>query len=75
MSANNKDESDMDAIVLETAQQMAQQAQRDVASGSYDSETVLSLLNASQAVIEQSLGGRTPLVRGIGKPAAITDCS
>ncbi len=67
MSANNKDESDMDAIVLETAQQMAQQAQRDVASGSYDSETVLSLLNASQAVIEQSLGGRTPLVRGIGK--------
>lgn len=65
LNATRKSPEQMDELVIEAAQQMADQAAREIASGSPDESRVLSLLNTSEALISQTLGGRTALSRNI----------
>lgn len=65
LELTGKSPEDVDAAILEAAKQMANQAYREIASGEFDENRVNSLMNNSQALIEQTIGGRQPLSRNI----------
>lgn len=65
LEVTGKTPDDIDAAIVMSANQLASQAAREVASGDFDESRVLSQLNNAQALIEQTIGGRTPLARNI----------
>ena len=69
----NKDEDQIKAIILESAQQMQEEAGRMVASGDFEEGAVNNLLNGSQALIETGIAGKGALVGLAGDDAKIGD--
>jgi hypothetical protein len=62
LSKTRKDKDDVDAVVVEIAQQMQQEAARQVDSGNFDEAEVNRLLDSSEAVLLQTISGNTPFI-------------
>jgi len=66
LNRTGKDKSDVDAILVETAQQIQQEAARMVASGPFEQDEVNRMLDSVDALLQQPIVGNDAFVRDAG---------
>ena len=66
LNRTGKDKSDVDAILVETAQQIQQEAARMVAGGPFEQDEVNRMLDSVDALLQQPIAGNDAFVRDAG---------